>query len=269
VTPSRPAGVRATAWARVLEAGAVGTIPGWTIPSTDDAGAATTSPARTPAQGRQHTAPIAPAVSVTCRGGNRRSTGSCATTPTAWVTAATRQRTTPTRSVPPSRPARPVSSTPARATTRPATSQGGNPSPSHTPARTAMRTGPVSTGIAVVPASRCSSAASRATSWTANRPTPQTTSSPRSRRVGATQPRGSDSSASPAVPTSGRPSAGAPGERSSPTARVPMNAEAHGRTGTTTAAASTAAGGVRGTSGPQVAGTTAGWRFPDVAAGVR
>src|SRR4051794_4482408 len=62
-------------------------------------------------------------------------------------------------------------------------------------------------------------------------------SSPHSRPVGRTQLRRRASSTPRiAVPTSSRPSASAPGERSSRTPRMPMNAEAQARIVTATAA---------------------------------
>ena len=53
------------------------------MPAIEPAGARPTSPTSAPAHGRQQTAPIAQAVNVTCSPGSRRSSGFCATTPTA------------------------------------------------------------------------------------------------------------------------------------------------------------------------------------------
>src|SRR3954451_8720565 len=171
------------------------------------------------------------------------------------------------------RVATPIRTTPANATAIPATSQRGKPSPSSRPAKIAMRIGPMFTSIAVVTASRCCSAALSDRLYTANQPTPHTASRAQSRPLGRTQPRPIMSTPRTAVPTSNRPRASNPGERSSPTPRIPTKADAHARTVTTTAAivrpSGRTAGLVERLTSPTLGGPSDGFRrIPDVLPGL-
>ncbi len=160
----RPAVVRASAYAQVVNASAVGNTPRYTMFSVAERGASAASCTSCPVNGRQSTAPTRQPNVVTWSALACPSAGFCATTPPAYATAASRHSTTPKSEEPPPPDIdRPTVTAPANDTAIPASSRGGSASPSRRAPSSAMRIGPTFTTSAAVPASTCCSPQFRTT----------------------------------------------------------------------------------------------------------